>query len=107
MSLTPASSAGCYWLAGAAGLAAAVVLYWALFHDRARGRRRCPKCWYSLEGGGLKCPECGRESTSERSLLKTRRKWRRGLAGLLIALYGGAAAMTPDVRENGWAHRLP
>jgi hypothetical protein len=23
---------------------------WALFWDRSRGRRRCPKCWYDLRG---------------------------------------------------------
>lgn len=103
----PGSNAGCYWLAGAVGVAAAALLYWSLFHDRARGRRRCPKCWYSMEGVGLKCPECGRACAGERGLLKTRRRWRAALTGLLLALYGGAAGLTPDVRENGWAHRLP
>ena len=38
------------WLAGAwlIGIAGAAVLLASLFRDRARGRTRCPKCWYDL-----------------------------------------------------------
>ena len=40
----------------------APLLVWAMFGDRARGRRRCPRCWYDMSGATLlKCPECGRE----------------------------------------------
>lgn len=35
------------WLLAAIGL---VLALWALFWDRAKGRRRCPKCWYDLAG---------------------------------------------------------
>lgn len=35
------------WLLAATGLTLAL---WALFWDRAKGRRRCPKCWYNLAG---------------------------------------------------------
>ncbi len=73
-----------------AGLGVLLAL-WALFWDRSRGRRRCPKCWYSMEGaaqakdGGLTCPECGKEIKVASHLCKTRRRWRVvALAGLLI-----------------------
>ena len=36
------------WLLAAAGFA---LFAWALFRDRSRGRKRCPKCWYDMTGG--------------------------------------------------------
>jgi hypothetical protein len=58
------------WTLAAAGM---VLLAWALFWDRSRGRRRCPKCWYNMEGvPGLRCPECGREA--HRSVLTIRQE---------------------------------
>jgi hypothetical protein len=68
------------WTIGAAGM---VLLLWALFWDRSRGRRRCPKCWYDMAGvPGLRCPECGKEAKSERQLSATRRRWRWAAAGV-------------------------
>lgn len=57
------------------GLGIACVIVGARW-DRAKGRRRCPKCWYSYEGltADAKCPECGRIAKTERRLLRTRRK---------------------------------
>src|SRR5438309_1158927 len=41
--------------------AGALLLLWSLFHDRPKGRRRCPRCWYDMRGvPSLLCPECGR-----------------------------------------------
>ena len=28
----------------------ALLILRALFADRSRGRRRCPRCWYSMDG---------------------------------------------------------
>jgi hypothetical protein len=40
-----------FWgLGGALALAGLWLQYWSLFADRARGRRRCPKCWYDMSG---------------------------------------------------------
>src|SRR5438477_8406765 len=50
---------------------------WALLADRARGRRRCPRCAYDMGAvGGLVCPECGRRASRERERFRTRRDWR-------------------------------
>jgi hypothetical protein len=100
------------WLYSAAGWSLAAIagtfLLWALFWDRSRGRRRCPKCWYDMRGSpGLRCPECGCEAKSDRELMKTRR--RRKLA-VLAALAGGAGLATssvPAYRAGGWVALIP
>jgi HEAT repeat protein len=77
-------------LGGFLVLAGAAVLAWSLFWDRARGRRRCPNCWYEMPGGPGLCPECGRTITHERRLLRTRRRWTWAAAAGL-AITAGAA----------------
>lgn len=92
------------WSVG--GLLAAggvVLLVRALWWDRARGRKRCPGCWYDMSGAGavafdvrtreprdFRCTECGRVTSGERRLLKTRRRWGRATAGAaaLLLAYG-------------------
>lgn len=55
--------------------------------DSARGRRRCPKCWYDLSPAtGRLCTECGHEAPNERSLYRTRRKHGLLWISLLVAL---------------------
>ena len=98
------------WVLTIAGLA---VIGWALFWDRSRGRRRCPKCWYDMGGakadgeGRLTCSECGRVVRRERKLHKTRRRWRRAIAGVCVLGLAYAAVATPRVRERGWAGAVP
>ena len=83
-------------------------LAWALFRDRARGRRRCSKCWYDMSGTeGLRCPECGREAKREKTLFKTRRHWRLAMVALFPILMSLYLAMLPRIREHGWQAALP
>lgn len=91
--------------AGAAGLG---VLIWALrFADRRRGARRCPKCWYSMEGiDTLRCPECGSEAQEERSLHRTRRS-QRGVLASLATLFLGLALAVWFVAFSGRAPLRP
>ncbi len=71
---------------GAAGLTVA----WALFGDRARGRLRCPKCWYDMQGAsGDQCPECGFSAKSEKQWGRTRRRRKIGALAILICLLVG------------------
>ncbi len=83
------------WMIGAAALGAAAILFVALFGDRARGRKRCPKCWYDMSGaagatgggtgdGAIVCPECGKRIAREKELFRTRRRW--GAVWLLVLL---------------------
>jgi len=50
---------------------------WALIGDRSRGRLRCPQCWYDMAGLDTgRCPECGKDIKSPKTLCKSRRvKW--------------------------------
>jgi HEAT repeat protein len=90
-------------------LAAAFLLYRALFHDRSRGRRRCPRCWYDVAGvQGLTCPECGRAARAERSFFRTRRHWRRAAAALLVAVCAYGAGLAPRaIRSGSWWSAVP
>lgn len=76
------------WVFGAAGL---MLLAAWIRGDRARGRRRCPQCWYDMAGvQELRCPECGREWASDRALHQTRRsRWRLGVVLAVLALAAG------------------
>ncbi len=73
-------------------LFASMLLIWAIIGDRSRGRLRCPRCCYAMEGIDTpQCPECGKAIKSDRHLRKARRmKWPFGLACLLVgfATYG-------------------
>jgi hypothetical protein len=97
-----------YWTV--AGLVAAYgcrLLYRGVLRDRARGRPRCPGCWYDLGGAPtvaavdssraaltllpVTCPECGRVVKTRRQLHRIRRHWGAIVIGVLLislAAYG-------------------
>ncbi len=95
------------------GLAGVLLLLWALFSDRSRGRARCPKCWYDVGGipatydAGVTCPECGRAGLRERDLARTRRRWRWATVGLVVAATGLGVSKIPGARANGWPGLVP
>jgi HEAT repeat protein len=103
-----------FWIfGGLLGLIGLVLGVWALFWDRSRGRRRCPKCWYDMvsavadEAGRRTCPECGRAIKRERQLFKTHRRWRWAEAGTLAVIVGIGTGMTPWTRGVDWIPLLP
>lgn len=100
------------WLFALIGLSVVggglLLLLWALFSDRARARRRCPKCWYDMAGvPGLRCPECGREAKSEVRLHRTRRRWRPAAIAALGILAGLACDRWPHYTRGGWINAIP
>jgi hypothetical protein len=91
-----------------------IVFLWAIFWDRARGRSRCRKCRYRMEGtpeaddGTITCPECGRKHKNTRTLRYTRRRWRIALLALTFVLLGGYMANYHwRFRERGWVGYVP
>lgn len=99
-------AASTWWLiAGSVLLLAGLVIaFRGVFADRAKGRRRCPSCFYAMDGlAALQCPECGKAAKSERHLLRTRRHWRAVHLGLLLIAMGGGVAARPFlVAKNAW-----
>ena len=98
-----------YWIsAWIVCFGALVLIIWALFWDRPRGRRRCPKCWYDMRGSdSLTCSECGHTARRERQLYKTRRRMRCVGLAVMIILLGYGLHATPAVREIGWFGIFP
>lgn len=86
----------------------AAVLFWALFADRSRGRKRCPRCWYDMGAvPGLVCPECGKDAKLPSGLLRTRRRRRWAFFGLLLLLLGNAQFAESWIRRGAWVHAIP
>jgi hypothetical protein len=93
------------WVFAIAGVAVAA---WALFWDRPRGRRRCPKCWYDMKGSpGPKCPECGREPRAESALFRTRRRWGFAAVGMGAGFVAALLPGMPRVATEGWTGPIP
>lgn len=85
------------------------VIVWALFvRGRAKGKRRCPKCWYDMSAtDGMTCPECGRTQKREKTFGKRRRSWKLASLGVLLLLASYGASVTPDVKRGGWMWAVP
>lgn len=98
-----------WWIGGAAlGLLGLWLLYWSLLHDRAKGHRRCPKCWYNMSGtDSLTCSECGRTAKREKRLYKTHRRWCWACAAVLFLLVAYGSSLTPKARRDGWVRAAP
>lgn len=98
-----------YWAGGGTlAVFGLVIAYLALFHDRARGRTRCPKCWYDMSGSpGIRCSECGHEAKHPRGLRRTRRSWRLAVLAVLLLGPGIWATLMPRVKARGWVSLVP
>lgn len=107
-----------FWVTGAVlALGGVLLAAWALFWDRSRGRKRCPKCWYdmiaavaTLKDGRevFVCSECGRPSPAVH-LLRTRRWWRWGGTGLAALVLSTQLMQVPSrsTTEPGWTRFVP
>lgn len=89
------------------GLGGLSLSLWAMFRDRSRGRRRCPRCWHELIANQSPCPECGRAVENERETRRTKRRWRWAMAGVLLIGAGAITARWPWFESGGWIKALP
>lgn len=105
----PSAAEWAWWSGAALAVLAGVWLaLWALVGDPARGRRRCPRCWYDMGGvGGTVCPECGCDARSERRLGRTRRRWWWAAAGMGLCAAAAALAAGPRVADGTWPEHVP
>jgi hypothetical protein len=95
-------------LAGLMVVLGVALIYRSLFHDRPRGRRRCPKCLYDMTGvPGLRCPECGRDAKRERRLHKTRRRWGWFAVSVLMFPLACFSGIYPQAKRDGWPSVTP
>lgn len=103
--------AGWYTLAAVFLAVACGLFFLGFFRDRARGRARCPKCWYALQGLETDlprpCPECGRVITHRRQLYRTRWHGVPVAFGVLALVLAIAAYFTPPIRRDGWLQTTP
>jgi len=77
--------------------------------DRARGRTRCPKCWYDMrDAPKLQCPECGHTAQSTTQFTKPRRaRWAIALGLVLVVAGAYPVAMNKKTIEYGPLAMMP
>jgi HEAT repeat protein len=81
---------------------AAIGLLIALYADRSKGRRRCPRCWFDMSATrSLLCPECGRTHKHEGRMYLTRRHWRWAVLFVVLLAGGRAVYEVPRIRQVG------
>jgi len=100
-----------YWLPFVACIAIVVgstyYAWKAIYSDRSRGRRRCPKCWYDLAySKGMTCSECGYTARRESEFTRTKRFYGRAAAGILICVITILGAYI-NVAERGIVASMP
>ncbi|MEZ6241887.1 MAG: hypothetical protein R3B57_02490 [Phycisphaerales bacterium] len=76
--------------------------------ERSKGRKRCPRCWYEMEGvAGRRCPECGREVKDQRALYRPRRRRGQIAVACVIALAGITSTRIEPIVRHGWRGVFP
>lgn len=85
-----------------------VYIAWrALFADRSKGRRRCPRCWFDMAySPGMTCSECGHTVGHEKRFYRTRRRYKRAMlaiSGCVAIVLAGNVWMA----EMGWLSFMP
>jgi len=106
------SGFGVYHAAAAGIFAFAVTLAcMGLFRDSARGRKRCPKCWYDMASvaasGRLVCPECGTDAKDVKRLQRTRRHRAPIIAAGLLTLVAALLPRFQHISTGGVKAVLP
>ena len=82
-------------------------IWWAIFADKARGRRRCPRCWHDLSRTpGLTCSECGHAADGEGDLARTRRRWGVAVAATAAAVAASVGTQL-SILNATWPSYLP
>ncbi|MCC6951645.1 MAG: hypothetical protein IT433_09390, partial [Phycisphaerales bacterium] len=88
--------------------ASLAIVFVGIQFDPARGRARCPACWYAMQGfETYTCPECGRPPGPRAHLLRTRRSRPVIAFGVAILLLSLCLSRVGAVRAMGWKGVFP
>lgn len=101
---TPVSIIG-----GSVGVFGIFMIIMAFVGDRARGRVRCPKCWYDMnDASGLQCPECGLVAKDAEQFSTARRpKWAFILGFLLFITGAYPVVLNKKIAKHGPLVMIP
>ncbi|MFZ2874308.1 MAG: hypothetical protein WAZ94_07480 [Phycisphaerales bacterium] len=92
----------------AGAFASLALIFVGIQFDPARGRARCPECWYAMQGfENYTCPECGRPPGPRAHLLRTRRSRPVIAFGVAILLLSLCLSRVGAVRAMGWKGVFP
>lgn len=98
-------------IGGGVLLAGVALLLRGILYDPARGRQRCPRCWYDMQSlaasGRLVCPECGHDAKHSRRLARTRHHRLSLAAGIAIMLAAWFAPRALLVPKYGYKTLVP
>lgn len=101
-----------YLVAGVLALVVLLLLWFAVWRGRSRGRARCPRCWYDMSGSvagdpSFTCPECGRSISRPRKLYRVRVRWVGLALACVCAVLCAASLMMPSIEKGGVRKYLP
>jgi hypothetical protein len=83
------------------------VAWWALFSDRSRAKRRCPRCWYDLAySPGMTCAECGFTGRDESQFHRTRRRYRVAAVAIVLSVVV-SGYVSDQLSQRGWVSLMP
>lgn len=102
LALSPATLAGASIV-----LIAIAFIARGIYGDRAKGRRRCPKCWYPIRTDHLTCPECGNTAESASHFFRTRRSARLIVIGACCLMLAVVPPMISSFIKGGVVGFVP
>jgi hypothetical protein len=88
---------------------AGILTVWWFIGDRARGRIRCPRCWYDMSAAqNLICPECGNTAKSTAQFKNTRRpRWILAVSTMLLITGGTGFVLNQRAADDGFLGIMP
>lgn len=83
------------------------VAWRAVFGDRGKDKRRCPKCWYDLAySPSMTCAECGHTARDEREFTRTRRRPFVALSAVVICV-ALVIGVNDQMNQRGMLRHVP
>lgn len=96
------------WPASALAVAtfSMTLLIWAL-RGEGTAKPRCPRCRYSMVGGGLACPECGFAASASADFFRPIRRKRTAAFAVLLFIVSPSLLLAPNYQRYGTMGLVP